>query len=150
MSVAEMIATDPVSSCRFIDNKYKAIYEFILSDSQPLGTVYALGANREYQGRGLQHSHAEAWVEGAPIIGESTEEEICEFVTKYVTCHIPDKYFTCHIPDSTLSPTLYERVITFQQHKCNDYCLRSKKTNAGVKKLCRFGYPRPQRENFVL
>ncbi|XP_065892428.1 uncharacterized protein [Dysidea avara] len=125
MSIAEMIATDPVSSSRFIDNKYKAIYDFILSDSQPLGPVCALGANREHQGRGLQHSHAEAWVEGAPIIGESTEEEICEFVTKYVTCHIPD---------ITLSPTLYERVITFQQHKCNNYCLRSKKTNAGVKK----------------
>ena len=69
MSIAEMIATDPVSSSRFIDNKYKAIYDFILRDSQPLGPVCALGANREYQGRGLQHSHAEAWVEGAPIIG---------------------------------------------------------------------------------
>jgi len=36
---------------------------------------YALGANREYQGRGLQHSHAEGWVRGALIIGESTEEK---------------------------------------------------------------------------
>ena len=97
-----------------------------------LGPVYFLGANHESQGRGLQHSHAETWVEGAPIIGESTEEEICEFVTKYVTCHIPD---------STLSPTLYERVITLQQHKCNDYCLRSKKTNAGVKRCVGLAIP---------
>ena len=118
MSISEMIVTDPVSATRFIDNKYKAIYDFILSDSQPLGPVYALGAKREYQGRGLQHSHAEVWVEGAPIIGESTDEEICEFVSKYVTCQIPD---------STLCPTLYERVIIFQQHSCNDYCLRGKK-----------------------
>ena len=72
-----MITTDPASSSRFIDNKHEAIYDFILSDSQPLGPVCALGANCEYQGRGLQHSHVEAWVEGAPIIGESTEE-ICD------------------------------------------------------------------------
>jgi len=70
MSVSEMITTDPVSTSRLIDNKYKAVYDFILSDSQPLGPVYALGANREYQGRGLQHSHAEVWVEGAPIIAQ--------------------------------------------------------------------------------
>jgi len=125
MSVSEMIATYPVSTSRFIDNQYKAVYDFILSDSQPLGPVYVLGANREYQGRGLQHSHAEVWVEGAPIIGESTEVEIYGFVCKYVTCQIPD---------STLCPTLYERVTTFQQHKCNDYCLRSKKTKGGIKK----------------
>ena len=78
MPLSKMIATDPVYTCRFIDNKYKAICDFILSDSQPLGPVYALGANREYQGRGLQHSHAEAWVKGAPVIGDSTEEEMCE------------------------------------------------------------------------
>ena len=34
----------------------------------------------------LQHSHAEVWVEGAPVIGENTEKEICEFICKYVTC----------------------------------------------------------------
>jgi len=140
MSVSEMIATNSVSTSRFIDNKYKAVYHFILSDSQPLGPVYALGANCEYQGRGLQHSHAEVWV-GAPIIGESTEVEIFRFVCKYVTCQIPD---------STLCPTFYERVTTFQQHKCNDYCLCSKKTKGGIKKVFRFGYPRPQSEKFIL
>ena len=84
------------------------------------------------------NSHAEAWVKGAPVIGDSTEKEICEFVRKYVTCRIPD---------STLCPTLYEQVTTFQQHKCNGYCLCSKKTKEGVMKVCRFGYPRPQCES---
>ena len=40
--VRKMITTDPASSSRFIDNKHKAIYDFILSDSQPLGPVCAL------------------------------------------------------------------------------------------------------------
>ena len=136
-----MIAADPVSTCRFINNKYQAIYEFISSDSQPLGPVFAFAANVEYQGRGLQHSHGEVWVERAPVIGESSEEEISEFISKHVTCPIPD---------STLCPTLYERVMTFQQHKCNDYYLRTKKTKKGLIKVCRFGYPRPLCDNFIL
>ena len=50
----------------------------------------------------------------------------------------------------TLCPTLYERVMKFQNHKCNDYCLRMKKTKSGVKKVCRFGFPRPQRDKMYL
>ena len=38
----------------------------------------------------------------------------------------------------------------FQQHKCNDYCLRSKKIKTGFRKACRFGFPRPQREKMHL
>ena len=98
---------------------------------------------REYQGRGLQHFHLQVWVEDAPLIDERTtdEDEVCTFISKYATCEIPDP---------TLCPTLYERVMRFQQHKCNDYCLRSKKVKTGFRKACRFGFPRPQREKMHL
>ena len=38
----------------------------------------------------------------------------------------------------------------FQQHKCNDYCLRSKKIKTGFRKACRFDFPRPKCEKMHL
>ena len=64
-----------------------------------------------------------------------------KFITKYVSCQIPDK---------TLSPILHDRVVKYQQHRCNQYCLRTKKTKRGVRKVCRFGFPRPQRDSVFL
>ena len=59
-------------------------------------------------------------------------------------------YATCQLPDPTLCPTLYERVMKFQHHKCNNYCLRNRKTITGFRKACRFGFPRPQCEKMHL
>ena len=65
-------------------------------------------------------------------------EKVVKFITKYVFCQIPNK---------TLSPILHDRVMKYQHHRCNQYsCLRSKKTKTGIRKLCRFGFPRPQRD----
>ena len=64
-----------------------------------------------------------------------------KFITKYVSCQIPNK---------TLSPILHDRVMKYQHHRCNQYCLRSKKTKKGIRKVCRFGFPRPQRDSVCL
>ena len=69
------------------------------------------------------------------------EDKVTAFIAKYATCQIPDP---------TLCPTLHECVMRFQQHKCNDYCLRSKKSKTGFRKVCRFGFPRPQSEKMQL
>ncbi|XP_074111642.1 uncharacterized protein LOC141535587 [Cotesia typhae] len=117
LSASEVIAADPVSVSRFIDNKFQAVLEFIKSDSQPLGPLSHYFWRREYQGRGIQHFHLILWVEGAPIMGINTNEEVVEFIMKYVTF------------------TAYEQ----------------KKPKSGkVSKACRFGFPRPVSENFVL
>ena len=49
-----------------------------------------------------------------------------------------------------MSPILHDRVTKYQQHRCNKYCMRSKKTKAGMRKVCRFGFPRPERDSFCL
>ena len=61
-----------------------------------------------------------------------------------------NKYVTCRIPDKNVSPVLHDRVMKYQQHHCNRYCLRSKKTKHGVRKVCRFGFPRPQGDKISL
>lgn len=127
---AELFALDPVSVSRFIDNKFQAILDFIHSDDKPLGEIVHSFFRREYQGRGIQHFHLLLWVKDAPILGESPNEDVANFILKYATCRLPDK---------NISPTLYQRVDTHQRHEHNTYCLRSKK---GKGRICRFGFPR--------
>ena len=63
------------------------------------------------------------------------------YINKYINCKLPDKY---------LSPILHDRVLKYQSHRCNSYCLRAKKTKSGLRKLCRFGFPRTEREGLHL
>ena len=61
-SIIALVAADPVSTSRFIDNKFKAMLDFLLSDKGPLGNVIHYCARREYQDRGLQHFHLQLWI----------------------------------------------------------------------------------------
>ena len=124
-SISALVVADPISASRFIDNKFKAVLDFLLFDKvpdekRPLGNVIHYCIRREYQSRGVQHFHLQIWVEDAPLMddGVINKEEISAFIAKYATCQLPDP---------TLCPTLYERIMKFQHHKCNDYCLRSRK-----------------------
>lgn len=140
-TTSELVALDPVSASRFIDNYFKGFLKFLLSEGVPLGKIKHYFYRREYQSRGLQHFHLLLWVEDAPVLGVSTPEEVCQFIKKYVTCSMPDK---------NTSPTLFDRVSKFQTHKHNSYCMRNKKTKNGFKKVCRFSFPRPESDSIVL
>jgi hypothetical protein len=142
LTANELIALDPVSVARFMDDRFKAILEAIYSDDHPLGGPCLHHFwRREYQQRGMDHFHMVAWVNDAPIIGVSSEEEIARFIMRVVSCALPDK---------KTSNELYNRITAFQMHKHNNYCLRNKKTVNGVMKVCRFGFGRPVTKEFVL
>ncbi|XP_053989992.1 uncharacterized protein LOC128882418 isoform X2 [Hylaeus volcanicus] len=108
MSPNELIASDPVSTARFIDNKFHAVLDFICSPDNPIGKVTHYFWRRKYQSRGLQHFHLLIWIEDAPIIDKSSKEEVAAFIMKYVTCRLPSPH---------VSPELYRRLITHQIHK---------------------------------
>ena len=141
LSISALVAADPISTSRFIDNKLKAFLEFITSDCKPIGEVTHYYYRREYQGRGLQHFHFQIWVKDAPVIDVDDDKTIAKFIAQYCTCSIPDKI---------LSPVLHERVVKYQSHHCNNYCMRQKKTQTGFRKVCRFGFPRPTRDTMHL
>ena len=141
MSTSALIAADPISASRYIDNKFKAMLEFLTSDAAPIGIITHYFWRREYQGRGMQHFHMQIWIKDAPILGVSKDEEIAHFINQHVTCQLPDKM---------ISPILYNRVLKYQSHHCNSYCLRTKKTKSGFRKICCFGFPRPEREGLHL
>ncbi|XP_024872055.1 uncharacterized protein LOC112454736 [Temnothorax curvispinosus] len=139
--ISVLVAKDLVSTSRFLDNKFKAFLDFICSKDNPIGKVAHYFWRREYQGRGIQHFHLLIWIEGAPIIGKSSVEEVSQFILQHITCEMPDP---------NISPLLYRRVNTHQRHKHNDYCFRSKKVGRKTIRVCRFGFPRPVTETLIL
>ncbi|XP_025265736.1 uncharacterized protein LOC112638371 [Camponotus floridanus] len=141
LCISELIAYDPVSTSRFMCIKFKAMIDFICSTDNPIEEVIHYFWRLEYQTRGIQHMHCMIWIKDAPVLGKSPDEEVATFIQKYVTCAIPDE---------NVSPTLYETVISDQNHKHNSYCMRTKKTKTNIYKKCRFDFPRPVTKNFIL
>jgi len=121
MSTSALIAADPISASRYMDNKFNAMLQFLMS-TDVLGEITHYFWQREYQGRGMQHFHMLIWVKDAFLIGISEDEEVVSFINQYITCKLPDKH---------LSPILHDRVLKYQSHRCNSYCLRTKKTKSG-------------------
>ena len=100
MSISVLFASDPVSVSKYMENAHKAFIDFILSPDNPIGKVSHYFCRREYQGHGLQHFHFALWIENAPIIRENSNEEVTQFIAKYVTCRIPDNNVSPILHDS--------------------------------------------------
>lgn len=84
----------------------------------------------EFQQRGSPHIHAIFWIEDSPQIDRDTDEEVVQFVDKYISCELPE--------DDEL---LEEMVSTVQTHsKRHSKSCRKKNT------VCRFNFPRPPSE----
>ncbi|XP_070517913.1 uncharacterized protein [Cardiocondyla obscurior] len=141
LSTSVLVAKDPVSTSRFLDNKFRAIIDFICSKDFPIGEVTHYFWRREYQSRGIQHFHLLIWIKDSPIFGESSVEEVLKFISQYISCKKPDK---------NIAPLLYGRVDKHQRHRHNDYCLRLKKVGRKVIRRCRFGFPRPVTETLYM
>lgn len=76
------------------------------------------------------------------MLGKDKTEDIAKYISDHITCRIPNKM---------AFPTLHERVIKYQSHIHNSYCMRVKTVKGGRKiKTCRFGFPRPMGEQLVL
>ncbi|KAL6418255.1 hypothetical protein ACFW04_012241 [Cataglyphis niger] len=75
LCVSVLVARDPISTVRFLDNKFRAMLDFISCKHHPIGEVTHYFWRQKYQGRGIQHFHLLIWIKNAPIFGESTIEE---------------------------------------------------------------------------
>lgn len=110
----ELIALNPVSVARFMDDRFKDILKTIYFDDHSLGESCPHHFwTREYQQLGMDHFHMIVWINDIPIIGVSSEEEIARFIMRIVSCALPDK---------KTSNELYDRITVFQMHKHNNYC----------------------------
>ncbi|XP_043267698.1 uncharacterized protein [Venturia canescens] len=123
----------------------KAIMAFLKSDDNPIGKIIHYVIRREYQGRGMIHFHLLIWIEGAPVLGKNSKEEVADFIKTYVTSRIPNP---------KISPVLNRRVTTHQYHHHNSYCMRRKsvgvKGQGGSCKVCRFSFPKPVTNEWII
>ena len=142
MTDSEVLARDPVLVSNAIRQRFRALLSFILETDVLGGEVTHYYVRKEYQNRGTCHYHCIFWIKDAPVIGRDADEEVIKFILKCVTCRLPDK---------VLEARLNELVTSLQLHKCQAYCLTKIVFVNGVRvKVCRFGYPRPVTDKFLL
>ena len=75
----------------------------------------------EFQQRGSPHSHMLVLIENAPLLENNSEEQIVQFVNKYLTCSVDN--------EETAS------FVNLQTHKHSNTCRKKGKP------ICRFGFP---------
>eukprot|EP00105_Crassostrea_gigas_P043473 XP_019927621.1 PREDICTED: uncharacterized protein LOC105339877 [Crassostrea gigas] len=126
----EVLKSNPVTVARMFEHRFHVFQtEVIFSPSQPIGNVTDYFQRVEFQQRGSPHMHCLYWVENAPNFDEDGEEEVCNFIDKYVSCALPSDNEDLELKDIVLS---------VQQHsKKHSKSCRKKGTE------CRFNFPRP-------
>jgi hypothetical protein len=143
MRRGELCASDPVTTSKHFHHRFWAFFNNVICCKEegggPLGVVNDYFVRVEYQARGMPHYHCVLWIDGAPRLGIDDNKTVADFVNARITCRKPD-------PEK--EPLLADKVNKYQMHKCNSGCLRTGRSVNGrwVPKQCRFGYPRPERD----
>ena len=124
-----IIMENPVIATIMFYNRVKSfLKDVILSPANPIGEIVDYYYRTEFQQRGWPHIHMVVWVKDAPILDENSDDEIIEFVDKYISCEIPQE----------TDAELHEIVSSVQTHS-QTHTKSCRKTG----KTCRFNFPRP-------
>ncbi|XP_030019133.1 uncharacterized protein LOC115439438 [Sphaeramia orbicularis] len=124
----ELLRRNPVTAARMFDYRWHCfLNEVLMSPAQPVGKIVDYFYRIEFQQRGSPHVHALFWIEGAPQIYKNTDEEVAEFIDRYITCELPSD-----------DDTLLDIVSSVQTHS-----KRHSKSCKKNKTKCRFNFPKP-------
>ena len=115
--IGKLCSEDPVSVSRKFSKKFHDFFNSVIIKGQALGKVDHFYWKKEYQSRGAPHYHILVWIEGAPVIGKDSEEEVLQWIRKRITCRIPNE---------DTNPELHRLVKKFQLHRCSKYCKRKR------------------------
>ena len=125
----DIIMSNPVAAARMFQQRvYTLIKDVLMSEANPIGKVQDYYYRTEFQQRGWPHIHMVVWVENAPRYNEESEDEVIEFIDKYISCEVP--------PES--DEELHEIVTSVQTHSKN----HTKSCRKGGK-VCRYNFPKP-------
>ena len=121
---------NPLPVDQMFANRLESFFgDFLMSKAHPLGHISEHIEKIEFQARGSPHAHCLLWVKDAPKVDKESDEEVCEFVDKYVNGRIP-----CDIEENAEIRSLVRKL---QTHNHSPFC------RAHVKARCRFNFPRP-------
>ena len=125
------LRSNPVTAVRHFHYRLETFVKHVLmSNANPLGEIVDYVIRIEFQARGSPHAHTLLWVKNAPQINVQTDDEVCEFVQKYISCSIPD------------DEDEKELVCKLQRHSHSSYCRK--------KGSCRFKYPKPPSNRVII
>jgi len=106
----EMIQKDPGVFSEHFNLRCLEMFKHLQKKKGPLkGKLKHYWYRIEYQERGAPHIHALLWIDGAPVIGKNSPEEILQFISDLITCRLPDK---------DKEPLLHKLVTKYQIHRC--------------------------------
>ena len=129
------IRSNPVTAARHFEFRVnRFLRDVLMSPAAPLGKITDYFIRTEFQQRGSPHIHCLFWVEGAPKIGQSLDEDVSNFINKYISAQLPSEED---------DEELYTLVSSLQRHCHSTTCKTSKKK-------CRFNFPRPPSGQTVL
>ena len=102
----ELLRKNPVTAPRMFDFRWHCfLREVLMSPCHPIGKIKDYRV--EFQQRGSPHVHCLFWVEDAPLIDRDSDEEVVQFIDKYVTCELPADgdplRGNCHMCSATFS-----------------------------------------------
>ncbi len=126
----EILRSNPVTAMRMFEKRVEALMrDLIMSPARPIGEVIDFFYRVEFQLRGSPHIHCLFWVKDAPEFEKDQDQDVCDFI---------DKYISCKLPDPNKDPELHRIVSEVQMHSRNH-----SKSCRKNKKHCRFGFPKP-------
>ncbi|KAK6168643.1 hypothetical protein SNE40_019835 [Patella caerulea] len=133
----EILRSNPITTARMFDHRFHYFLKnVIMSDAEPIGKVIDYFYRLEFQARGTPHAHCLFWIENSPKIDEDKDEDVVDFIDKYISSELPDKDH---------DPELHEIVNSVQRHSYKH--TKSCKKN---KTVCRFNFPRPpSKQSFI-
>ena len=118
-----LVQKDPVTCSRFFDYRVQQFMKIVLkSEHNPIGKITDYFYRVEFQQRGSPHIHILIWIENAPTYKQDSNEDIVNYIDKYVSC---------------ANVTELKDLIDLQMHKHAKTC--RKKGHP----ICRFGFPLP-------
>ena len=119
------LRSNPVTAARMFQYRLETfVIAFLKSNSEPIGGVAEYVIQIEFQARGSPHAHTLFWIKDSPKLGYSKEEDVKEFIDRYVSCSLPES-----------DEELRNLVESLQVHRHSQSCRRT----TG----CRFKYPKP-------
>ena len=130
--IGKLCTEDPVSVLRKFSHDF---FQTVIIKGQVLGCVSHYFFKKEYQARGAPHYHILLWIDGAPVAGTDSNDEVLQWIQARITCCIPEE---------NSNPELHQLVTKYQHHKCNSYCQRKKRVGDTFITRCRFGFPRQE------
>ena len=120
----KLVQKDPVVGSRYFDHRVHEFLNTVLKSScEPIGKLLDYFYKVQFQQGGSPHIHMLVWIENAPTLEINSEEEVVQFVDKYLTYNIENEKTT--------------NLVGLQSHKNSRTCRKKGKP------ICRFWFSLP-------